>query len=176
MHSPDLHMIVARPIVIRSARSADGDLIQKLVRELSPRSRYLRFFNGIHELSAAWLERFTRAHPRGDFTLIAQAGEKAVGMAQYAAAPYPLRCEFAVVVADAWQRVGIGTALVRDLVSVAREAGFERIEAEVLAENMAIVRLLERTGFRSSRDPRGALSYRVSLSLPAESDAAPLRL
>jgi RimJ/RimL family protein N-acetyltransferase len=158
-------MKIASPIAIRAARPADRELVQKLVRELSPRSRYLRFFNGIHELSPSWLERFVRADPRGDFTLVALVGETAVGMAQYAAAPYPQRCEFAVLIADAWQRVGIGTALLRDLVSVAREAGFERIDGEVLAENMAILRLLERAGFRARRDPRGALSYCVSLPL-----------
>ena len=152
-------------VFVRPAVASDMGLIQTLVRGLSPRTRYLRFFSGARELSQAWLERFTRADPRGGFTLLALLGETPAGMAQCAAASHPQRCELAVVVADAWQGVGIGGELLRKTLCAAREAGFQRAEAEVLAENKPMLRLLRRLGFELRRDPRGALSSRASLAL-----------
>lgn len=79
--------------VIRPAAPDDADAIQALVRGLSPTSRYLRFFNGVQELSPEWLVRFSRAAPESEVTLLATAvhegKEIAVGMAQYAADPFP---------------------------------------------------------------------------------------
>ena len=149
-------------IAVRPAVPADRELIQDLVRGLSPRSRYLRFFNGMRELAPYWLQRFASADPMGDFTLLAFESGTPVAMAQYSANPYPERCEFGVVVADAWQGRGIGKRLVRDLVAVAGAAGFQRVEGEVLAENEPMLRLLRGMGFRIRRDPESALAYRVS--------------
>jgi acetyltransferase len=164
-------------IAIRPAVLQDRGCIQALVRELTPRSRYLRFFNGVHELSQTLLERFSRADPQAEYTLLALAKDRTrefvAGMAQYAADPYPSRCEFAVVVADAWQGMGIGAHLVRSLVCAARAAGFERIEGEVLAENRAMLDLARGMGFRVRRDKESALFFRVSLPLSVTSWPCP---
>jgi acetyltransferase len=158
-------------VAIRPAARGDRNRIQGLVRALTPRSRQLRFFHGVQELSQPLLERFSRAEPRGDFTLLAFAvdriGEVPVGMAQYSAAPYPTRCEFAVVVADAWQGLGIGARLVRSMVSTARAAGFQSIEGEVLIENKPMLNLIRNAGFRLRRDFDSALLLRASLPLAA---------
>src|SRR5438105_12157556 len=121
-------------IAVRPAVPADRDLIQNLVRDLSPRTRYLRFFNGMRELAPYWLERFASADPLGDFTLFASQAGTPVAMAQYSANPYPERCE-------------VGKTLVGDVVAVAGAAGFARIEGEVLAENEPTLRLLRGMGF-----------------------------
>jgi acetyltransferase len=158
-------------VAIRPAARGDRDRIQALVRGLKPRSRQLRFFHGVQELSQPLLERFSRAEARGDYTLLAFAvdriGEIPVGMAQYSAAPYPTRCEFAVVVADAWQGLGIGARLVRGMVSTARAAGFESIDGEVLIENKPMLSLIRNAGFRLRRDFESALLIRASLPLAA---------
>jgi len=146
----------------------DQARIQALVRGLTPRTRYLRFFNGLRELGHAWLERFTRAEPRGDFSLLAlaRATGAVVGMAQYSADPYPGRADFAVLVADGWQGAGIGKRLVSGLLAMARASGFQRMEADVLAENRAMLQWLQRLGFRVQRDAGSALFHHASLALP----------
>jgi len=156
-------------LVVRPAGPEDKDHIQALVRGLSPRSRYLRFFNGVQELSAQWLERFARAVPDSGVTLLALVPERdrvlPVGMAQYAADPYPHRGEFAVVVDDGWQGLGVGTRLIENLVHIARDAGIERMEGEVLVENQPMLRLMRSIGFEVRRDPESALYLRVSKAL-----------
>jgi GNAT superfamily N-acetyltransferase len=90
-------------------------------------------------------------------------------MAQYSSDPYPSRADFAVVVADRWQGVGIGRQLVSDLLALARAAGFRRMEGDVLSENRPMLQLLQRAGFRLQRDRESALFHHASLALPQRS-------
>lgn len=167
-----LSMEARRPgaaLVVRPAGPEDKEQIQALVRGLSPKSRYLRFFNGVRELSPQWLERFARAVPDSGLTLLALVPDRdrliPVGMAQYATDPYPRRGEFAVVVDDGWQGMGIGTRLIDNLIHIARDAGVERIEGSVLAENQPMLRLMRGMGFEVRRDPESALYLNVSRAL-----------
>jgi RimJ/RimL family protein N-acetyltransferase len=146
-------------ITIRAARPDDGPLMQALVRGLSANSSYQRFFYPLHELPPATLARFSHADPLHEMTLLAvtqQDGrEVAVGMAQYAADWPHTTCEFALLVADAWQRKGIAARLLRNLVGVARAAGLERIEGEILADNLGMRHLLAKLGFAIGPHPDG---------------------
>ena len=147
-------------ITIRAARPDDAASLQDLVRGLSKESRYRRFFHAMRELPPELLAQFTHADPMREITLLAlirQGGrEVPVAMAQYVCAPYPERCEFAVVVTDAWQRHGIGIRLLRDLICVAAAAGLERIEGDVLDENEPMRGMLQRMGFEFAPHPDGA--------------------
>jgi len=155
--------------VIRPATAADAPAIQALVRGLSPTSRYSRFFSGIQELSPEWLARFSQARPRQDVSLLAtvvrDGAEVLVGMGQYSVDPYPQRCEFAVVVTDAWQGTGIGQRLLHNLECVARAAGIERIEGEVLTHNSTMLGLTHARGYEVRGIPESALFLRASLPL-----------
>lgn len=155
--------------LIRPATGADAPSIQALVRGLTPTSRYSRFFSGIQELSPGWLTRFTRVDPRQDVSLLAsvvrEGRETLIGMGQYSADPYPERCDFAVVVADDWQGKGIGRRLLHNLECVARAAGIERIEGEVLAHNSTMLGLTHARGYGVRRNPQSALFLHVSLPL-----------
>jgi acetyltransferase len=139
------------PVVIRAAGPQDGPLMQELVRGLSATSRYQRFFYPLRELPPGTLARFVRADPLHDMSLLAvieQDGhEIVVGMAQYVADDAHFSCEFALVVADAWQRKGIAARLLQNLMGVARSAGLKRMEGEVLADNHAMRALLDKLGF-----------------------------
>ena len=154
---------------IRPAGRDDGERIQSLVRGLSPRSRYLRFLSQIHELAPYWLERFTRYIPGREATLLLVAcsddAEIPIGMAQYSALEGRLDCEFAVLVTDAWQGMGLGTRLVAHVIQIARAAGITRIEGYVLRENAIMLRIARRMGFRTQRDPDDALGLRASMPL-----------
>jgi acetyltransferase len=152
-------------IAIRAAQPEDAPLMQALVRGLSANSSYQRFFYPLHELPPATLTRFSHADPLHEMTLLAvvqQDGrEVAVGMAQYAADWPHTSCEFALLVADAWQRKGIAARLLRNLVGVARAAGFERIEGEILADNLGMRGLLGKLGFAIGPHPDGGYLRRA---------------
>jgi GNAT superfamily N-acetyltransferase len=56
--------------------------------------------------------------------------------------------EVAFVVDDAHQGQGIGAALMRHLVTLARQAGLKELSADVLPENAAMLKVFETSGLR----------------------------
>jgi acetyltransferase len=63
--------------------------------------------------------------------------------------------ELAVIVSDQYQKRGIGTALVQQLVDFARDEKLRQITATVMFQNRPMQKVFERAGFRlsQSRDP-----------------------
>lgn len=156
-------------VILRGARADDGELIQQLVRGLSMQSRYQRFFYPLHELPSDMLARFTNNVPSESMTLLAvihrDGREVAIAMAQYVADGYPEYCDFAVVVADAWQRNGLGKRLIQSLTCIARAAGIERMQGDMLAENEAMRRLMLNMGFQLRQHADGAYLRKASKEL-----------
>ncbi|HYD80961.1 MAG TPA: GNAT family N-acetyltransferase [Paucimonas sp.] len=155
-------------VVMRTARPADRAQIQAFVRGLSVKSRYQRFFYPVHELTPDLLERFTRADPAREVTLLAMAEgndeDVVIGIAQYVVTDEN-RGEFAIVVADAWQGEGIGKSMLYALSWLARAAGIVWLDGDVLAENVAMRRLLERAGFTIRSHPEGGNLVRATKRL-----------
>ena len=149
-----------RNVAIRAVRADDAARIQAMVQALSPRTRYLRFFNPLHELPPALLASFTEADPFHAMTILAtieQDGEeRVVGMAHYFSEDYPEQCEFALLVADGWQGAGLGARLLHNLICIAVAAGFGRMEGELLAENITMRRLALSHAFTLAPHPGGA--------------------
>ncbi len=55
---------------------------------------------------------------------------------------------FAVLVADQWQLKGLGLMLMDYIIAVARNMRLERIFATVLPDNIKMIRLCEKKGFK----------------------------
>jgi acetyltransferase len=159
-------------VTLRATREDDAGLIQELVGSLSLKSRYQRFFYAVHELPPETLYRFTRNNPHESMNLIAviqcDGHEMPVAMAQYATDGNPGRAEFAVVVADEWQREGLGRRLVETLACIARAAGVACLEGDILADNEVMQRMMLKMGFELEMHPEDASLYRaVKMLLPA---------
>jgi acetyltransferase len=148
-------------VTIRPIRPDDGELEQEFVRGLSAEARYFRFMDAVRELSPRMVSHFTRVDYDRHLALIATAerdgGEIEVAVARYVAQEDGERCEFAVVVADAWQRKGLGRRLLEALMAAARNAGIRVMYGDVLAGNSGMLRLMDSMGYGmrfNSRDPR----------------------
>ena len=55
--------------------------------------------------------------------------------------------EFALLIADGFQRHGLGTELLRQLVEIGRAEGLDRIVADMLPENDSMIRIARQLGF-----------------------------
>ena len=161
-----------RSAILRAACGDDAGRMQALVRSLSPRTRYLRFFNPLCELPPALLDTFTHADPREAMTLLAyldiEGRETLIGIGQYFSEDYPAHCEFALLVADGYQGEGLGSRLLKNLICIAVEAGIETMEGELLGENLAMRHIAQANGFALSRHPRETylLQARKTLAPP----------
>lgn len=144
-------------IKIRPIRPEDASIEQSFVRELSPRSKYFRFMQGLNELTQQMLVRFTQLDYSRELALIAvlenQQAETELGVARYVTNPDGESCEFALVVADKWQNRGIGSHLMTALMEAARQRGLERMEGEILTNNDNMLKLTAKLGFSSRTSP-----------------------
>jgi acetyltransferase len=70
-----------------------------------------------------------------------------VAVVRYTSNPDQRSCEFALVVADQWQGIGIGTHMMQSLMQVARARGLRLMEGEVLADNSNMLALMRRLNF-----------------------------
>ena len=154
-----------RSVRVRPVRPADAETIQEFVRRLSVTSRRRRFFSPIRELTPAMLARITNSAGRGR-VLIAEAHDGETGcmvaMAQYAPSDDDGgTCELALVVADAWQRLGLGRSLLEMLIQSARDARYVRAVADVLHENEAMLALGRAYNFSVVHSPYDATMLRL---------------
>jgi acetyltransferase len=144
-------------LTIRPIRPEDAEIEQAFVRGLSEESRYFRFVNSMLELSQAMLVRFTQIDYDREMALIAvlEEGqvETQVGVCRYIINTDGHSCEFALAVADAWQRKGIGHKLMATLMDVARDKGIRSMDGEVLANNHSMMKLVSRLGFQVTTSP-----------------------
>jgi acetyltransferase len=77
----------------------------------------------------------------------------------------PKRAEFSIVVRDAWQGKGIGAALLKHCLTIAYARGVEEIWGTVLAENIQMLALGRKFGFRLKRESGlGEYELRIDLS------------
>lgn len=139
-------------VIVRPIGPDDAPLLQAFVRRLSPKSRRFRFFVALAELSAAQLDRFVNVEPARGIALVALAagrdGSVIVGEARFALEQDQDHAEFAVVVADEFQRRGLGRHLVSRLMATAWRRGVRRLFGEIKSDNRAMLALAMHLGFR----------------------------
>jgi acetyltransferase len=135
-------MTELRPLVPQ-----DREAFQEFVRGLSPEARVNRFLAPVKELSPAVLEAMTQPDQGRHVALVAIEDGRIVGEGRYVALAGNGRAEFAIAVADAWQRRGIGARLLASLLVAARITGLQALEGEVLRTNTAMLNFMKRVGF-----------------------------
>jgi len=156
-------------VVMRPIRPEDAEIEQAFVRKLSPESRYFRFMDTIRELTPQMLVRFTQIDYDREMAFIAVTregnAETEVGVARYVTNPDGSSCEFAIVVADDWQRRGLGRRLMTQLIEVARARGLARMVGHILATNRGMVTLAASLGFNVAESPDDPTVRRATLTL-----------
>jgi acetyltransferase len=163
-----------RRVFVRPVRAADAPLVQQFVRELSPQSRRNRFFGPVAELSRPQLERMTQFDAATGLGLVAVAGEDApriVGIAQHVVCDPPF-AELAVVVADDWQRQGLGERILSLLLAHAAKTGITAVQGLVMAANWPMLALASKLGFAFGEDADPQLVRVEKLLRHAEGVAA----
>ncbi|EWM12132.1 GNAT family N-acetyltransferase [Kutzneria sp. 744] len=146
--------------MVRQLRTADGPAVRELHDDLSERDTYLRFFTLRPARLPQFVDRLVSDVARRA-AIGAFVDDRLVGVASYEVASNSVSADIAVVVAHRAQTQGIGTILLRDLVSLAQAAGLRRFTAEVLVENTAMLRVLRDCGRPSTVTRAGSVNHVV---------------
>jgi RimJ/RimL family protein N-acetyltransferase len=163
-------------VSIRPIQPSDYELERAFVRGLSPASGTNRLMSP-RTPSDEEIHHWTEADPQREGALIAtidvQGQVQQVGVARYVIDDSRRAAEFAIVLADAWQGRGLGSALLAELIARARQAGLRQLFGMTLWENRAMIELARRHGFTVRRDPESAAIRLLTLELDSGNSAAP---
>ena len=141
-------------VTIRSIRPGDASLLVAMFHHLSERSRRLRFhaYTGGLPQERIWLEAVALAdldatlHVALVAVLEDDVGEHIVGVSRLVrATSEAIQAEAAIIVRDDFQKMGLGTHLLEQLLPIARSIGIQRVFGWVMAENRHMLRIVRKT-------------------------------
>jgi acetyltransferase len=149
------------PVVIRPIRPEDEPLIARFHETLSDQSVYLRYFHPMALKQRVSHERLSRIcfidYDREMVLVVIKkepdSGEQtiiAVGRINKLRGTND--AEFAITISDDYQRTGLGTVLLDQLVQIGRAEKIDRIIADILVENSGMQRVCEKVGFKLRYD------------------------
>jgi GNAT superfamily N-acetyltransferase len=148
-----------RRVDIRALRPDDrADLIAAVARS-SAQSLYRRFFGVKRDFSEPEIEFFLNVDFVDHVALVAVVDEHGppviAGGARYVVVQ-PGKAEVAFAVVDQYQGQGLGAALMHHLATIARRAGLKELIAEVLPDNVPMLKVFEKSGLPLSvkREPQ----------------------
>jgi acetyltransferase len=147
-------------ITIRPIRPEDEPLAVQFHKTLSEESVYFRYFHLMKLSQRIAHERMMRLcfidYDR-EMALVADYKNPTTGNHQILAVGRLSQlhgvkeAEFALLVSDPYQRLGLGTEILRQLLYVGRHEHIQRITADILPDNTAMQRVCEKVGFRLHR-------------------------
>jgi GNAT superfamily N-acetyltransferase len=134
------------------------------LEQLSKESLYQRFFSRSRSGLLYELNCLRSLDRDQQVALVAEADHQIIGLARYQGTGCG-HAEVAVVVADAWQRHGLGGRLLRDLAQLARRHGVEALDVSMLGDNLAALHLLRGlAGRRPLRLDHGVFEASIPLA------------
>jgi len=144
-------------ILLRPVKLTDEPLLKEFFDSLSDESLYKRFISARRDMPHERLEEFIVIDYTQAMVILAvityNGNERVIGVAQYGMDENHLTAEVAIVVLDEYQHHGIGTELLSYVTYLARKQGLLGFTAEVLVDNLTMLKLFEEMGFDIQKRP-----------------------
>ncbi len=156
-------------LLLRPIRPEDGERLKAFYAKATPADMRLRFFMSRREVPHSELARYSQIDYDREMTFIALAppdehGRQAmVGEVRAACDPDNRRAEFAILVASAWQRKGLGRLLLGKMIGYLRGRGTGEIIGQCLVQNTGMQALARSAGFEVATVP---VADTLALRLP----------
>ena len=156
-YSDELRSRSGAPVTVRFVEPRDAEALQDYFRSLTTLSRYNRFLGAMRELPENLLDNFIHVGEAEQFTVVAtmmvDGFETIVGEARYAFYADSSSIEFGLSIDDRWQGQGIGKALLKNIECRAASFGAERLFADTLRSNDAMISLARKSGYAFTNSP-----------------------
>ena len=161
------------PVTIRAIRGDDKHRILAAFKDLDRESIYTRFFAYKKALTDTELADITEVDFDHVVALVVTTGageeEKLIGGGRFYSDInlHGSRCaELAFLTADDYRGRGVAGLVLRHLIRIAPHKGVSRFEADVLAQNKAMLRVFRQAGLSMDVLPEGSVLH-VTLVLKA---------
>ena len=152
---------------IRALRPSDRAAMLESIGRFSNQALYRRFFAPKRNFSEREIEFFLNVDFESHVALVAVLSEQGrpviVGGSRYVVCR-PGCAEIAFAIDDPHQKRGIATHLITHLMRIARAAALKEFVAEVLPENVPMLKVFERCGLAmTTRRERGVVHVTLGL-------------
>ncbi len=138
--------------IIRPIRPEDEPMESEMFTNFSKETERQRFFKEIKNIDHAQFVRYTQIDYDREIALIAEVSDgknkKMAGVGRLIADPYNETAEFAVVIADPWQRQGLGNEFTDNILAIAKKRGIKTVYAKFLKDNKTMNHIFAKRGFR----------------------------
>ncbi|MEM3641313.1 MAG: GNAT family N-acetyltransferase, partial [Candidatus Bathyarchaeia archaeon] len=154
------------PVVLRPIRPEDEMLLRDLYVSLSEETMRFRFFQIFKDVSHKTLTRYCNLDYDREIAIIAETQKdyrKIIGVVLLTLDTDRKRGEFAVVVGDQWQGLGLGSKLVDYIIEIGRDMQLETIYGYVISNNFKMIHLCTKKGFKI--EPFDEETDKVTLNL-----------
>jgi acyl-CoA hydrolase/GNAT superfamily N-acetyltransferase len=135
----------------RAIKPSDVDEMRRLFYRFSDEAVYYRYFSPVKTMPHAKMQDYVNVDYRGTMSIVGLIDEPAEGRviaeARYVLVHDRPYANMAFVVDEECQGKGIASFLFQTLMKIARDKGIEGLEADVLAANTPMLRVLEKSPF-----------------------------
>jgi acyl-CoA hydrolase/GNAT superfamily N-acetyltransferase len=146
-------------ILLRPVKVTDEPLLKDFFYSLSENSLYRRFIQMRKDMPHERLQDFVVIDYTKEMVILAvedsENKERVLGVGQYGINENSHTAEVALVVRDDFQGKGVGWELLSYLTYLAKRQGLHGFTAEVLVDNIPMLRLFENMGFDTNRRSDG---------------------
>jgi len=137
-------------VSFRPIHPTDEPRIRDLFYGVSAETLFYRFMSRMKWISREQVQNFVYVDHRTEVAIVGTLpeafGEDILAVGRYYLDPTTNRAEVAFLVDDAWQNRGIGSFLLRHLITIAKRNGIAGFTAEVLRDNKAMQNVFQKSG------------------------------
>jgi acetyltransferase len=145
------HLKNETQVSLRPIKPEDEERFNEFMKSLSLETMRFRFFNIIKEMSHDTLTRYCNLDYDREIAVVAELQESnkpIIGAVRLIIEPGGKSGEFAVLVGDKWQGLGLGSKLMDLLAEMGKDMRVDKIYGYVSASNYKMRQLCKKKGFR----------------------------
>jgi acetyltransferase len=137
-------------VTLRPIKPEDETLFYELFKSLSEETMRFRFFQIIKDMSHETLTRYCNIDYNREIAIVAEVQKdkkRIIGVVRLISEPDRKSGEYAIVVGDQWQAIGVGSKLLDYIIEIGKDMGLKTIIGYVISDNSAMLHMCTRRGF-----------------------------
>ncbi|MCL4466159.1 MAG: GNAT family N-acetyltransferase [Chloroflexi bacterium] len=139
-------------VSFRAIHPTDEPATRDLFYSLSQETVHYRYMSHMKRIPRRQLQNFVYVDHRNEVAVVGTLpeayGEEIIAIGRYYLDPKTNRAEVAFVVRDDWQNRGIGSFILKHLVTIAKRNGIAGFSAEVMRDNKAMQSVINQSGLK----------------------------
>lgn len=139
------------PVSLRPIKPEDEALFYELLKALSEETMRSRFFQIIKDMPHETLTRYCNLDYDREIAIVAETQKeqrRIIGVVRIILEPGGTRGEFAVVVGDQWQGLGLGSKLMDCIIEIGKDMGLKTVYGYVSSTNYRMIGLCTKKSFK----------------------------